>query len=533
MINCIPGLWWDQNRSHLTNCGNRAHFSKSEKSASIFIVLSKLKAGSNKLLEGKMKTKFPHLKPISKNIWRTSDKIDIPLNMARNEFDRDRDRILYSKAFRRLSGKTQVFVPYSGDHLRTRLTHTIEVQQISRLIAKNLGLDETLTEAIALGHDLGHTPFGHVGEQSLNQIMNNCDNSNRNGHLIDCALKGFKHNLQGLRVVCDLEAHYGRSGIQLTNFTLWGIKNHTKSFYKKCPYYKPENGSCYCYREPMPCPNKGEFVLSFFDKYEEFITLFKDHCDKNQFAWSFEAFIVSLSDEIAQRHHDLEDSIIMGIMGKQELIDEIRNRFKDYIDDHEDSSTRYGKIFSLLEKADDSKEYLSYLSKLIISLYITDMVKSSRISLFNFCNENSIKTSKDFLNNFTNINLDSAKASIGFSPELTSIDADFHDFIKNRIINSFKVQQMDGRGTYIIKKLFNAYVTNPRQLYDATIRAVYRLADPNGLGPKTIGEMRNEIDGPDKKTDLNFQNCLQRAICDFISGMTDNFAEDTFNKLYN
>jgi dGTPase len=92
---------------------------------------------------------------------------------------------------------------------------------------------------------------------------------------------------------------------------------------------------------------------------------------------------------------------------------------------------------------------------------------------------------------------------------------------------------MDGRGTYIIKKLFNAYVTNPRQLYDATIRAVYRLADPNGLGPKTIGEMRNEIDGPDKKTDLNFQNCLQRAICDFISGMTDNFAEDTFNKLYN
>ena len=146
----------------------------------------------------------------------------------RNDFDRDRDRILYSKAFRRLSGKTQVFLAGNDDHLRTRLTHTLEVSQISNTISKCLGINETLTEAISLGHDIGHTPFGHVGERTLNYIMNGCyliKDFNKN---LPENEKGFKHNWQGLRVVSDLEQlNKNYFGLNLTDYTMWGILNHS------------------------------------------------------------------------------------------------------------------------------------------------------------------------------------------------------------------------------------------------------------------------------------------------------------------
>lgn len=128
----------------------------------------------------------------------------------RTEFQRDRDRILHCKSFRRLKHKTQVFIAPEGDHFRTRLTHTLEVSQISRTIARALRLNEDLTEAIALGHDLGHTPFGHIGERSLDKLTQN----------------GFKHNLQSLRVVEVLE---GGNGLNLTWEVRDGIKNHTNS----------------------------------------------------------------------------------------------------------------------------------------------------------------------------------------------------------------------------------------------------------------------------------------------------------------
>jgi len=126
----------------------------------------------------------------------------------RTEFQRDRDRIIHSKAFRRLKHKTQVFIAPEGDHFRTRLTHTLEVSQISRTIARGLRLNEDLTEAIALGHDLGHTPFGHTGEDVLNSIY----------------IGGFKHNEQSLRVVDVLERE---GGLNLTFEVRDGILNHT------------------------------------------------------------------------------------------------------------------------------------------------------------------------------------------------------------------------------------------------------------------------------------------------------------------
>lgn len=141
----------------------------------------------------------------SKGRKNSEEKCDI-----RTEYQRDRDRIIHSKAFRRLKHKTQVFLSPEGDHYRTRLTHTLEVSQISRTIARSLNLNEDLTEAIALGHDLGHTPFGHTGEKILNEI---CD-------------KGFKHNEQSLRVVDFLELRNGNRGLNLTYEVRDGILNH-------------------------------------------------------------------------------------------------------------------------------------------------------------------------------------------------------------------------------------------------------------------------------------------------------------------
>ena len=129
----------------------------------------------------------------------------------RTEYQRDRDRIIHSKAFRRLMHKTQVFLAPEGDHFRTRLTHTLEVAQISRTVARALALNEDLTEAIALGHDLGHTPFGHNGEMVLNEIHDG----------------GFRHNEQSLRVVDVLEEHDGKRGMNLTAEVRDGILNHT------------------------------------------------------------------------------------------------------------------------------------------------------------------------------------------------------------------------------------------------------------------------------------------------------------------
>lgn len=143
---------------------------------------------------------------LSKGRAIEEEKCDI-----RTEFQRDRDRIIHSKAFRRLMHKTQVFLAPEGDHFRTRLTHTIEVSQIARTIARSLNLNEDLTEAIALGHDLGHTPFGHNGEDVLNSIHPG----------------GFEHNVQSLRVADLLESTASRRGMNLTAEVRDGIVNHT------------------------------------------------------------------------------------------------------------------------------------------------------------------------------------------------------------------------------------------------------------------------------------------------------------------
>jgi dGTPase len=183
----------------------------------------------------------------------------------RTQYVRDRDRIIHSRAFRRLKHKTQVFIPFEGDHFRTRLTHTIEVSQIARSAARALGLNEDLTEAVALGHDLGHTPFGHSGEKVLDALL-------KESHP---AAGRFKHNYQSVRVVDRLERRYEEPGLNLTDDVREGIFKHTT------------------WKRDFPFP------LDFTEglRFESGGTL--------------EAQVVNWSDEIAQQTHDLEDGIAL------------------------------------------------------------------------------------------------------------------------------------------------------------------------------------------------------------------------------
>ena len=187
----------------------------------------------------------------------------------RGEFQRDRDRVVHSAAFRRLEYKTQVFVNHEGDMFRTRLTHSIEVAQIARTIARVLGLNEDLTEAIALAHDLGHTPFGHAGQDALNACMRNHG--------------GFEHNLQSLRIVDVLEEKYAAfPGLNLSFETREGILKH-------------------CSRRNARA--LGELGRRFLEGGQP----------------SLEAQLANLADEIAYNNHDVDDGLRAGLLGMNQL----------------------------------------------------------------------------------------------------------------------------------------------------------------------------------------------------------------------
>jgi len=188
---------------------------------------------------------------------------------SRSEFQRDRDRIIHSTAFRRLEYKTQVFLNHEGDLFRTRLTHSIEVAQIARTLARSLRLNEDLVEATALAHDLGHTPFGHVGQDVLNECMKDYG--------------GFEHNLQSLRVVDHLEEHYGAfDGLNLTFETREGILKH-------CSLTNARQ--------------LGELGQRFIDRTQP----------------SLEAQLTNLADEIAYNNHDIDDGLRSGLLTMKQM----------------------------------------------------------------------------------------------------------------------------------------------------------------------------------------------------------------------
>ncbi|KRU36860.1 deoxyguanosinetriphosphate triphosphohydrolase family protein [Clostridium sporogenes] len=477
---------------------------------------------------------------------------------ARNKFDRDRDRILYSKAFRRLSGKTQVFFARSDDHIRTRLTHTLEVAQISRITAKNLKLNEILTEAIALGHDIGHTPFGHVGERTLNYIMNGCYRiKNFNSDLEDKD-KGFKHNWQGVRIVNDSEKiSKDYNGLNLTKYTVWGILNHSnKEYTKGCGrnYKEVENGNkCNLSLCKEKCKNDQGISVNFYKQYEDKID------EKN--AWTVEALIVEKADEIAQRHHDIEDGIEARIINKDELIKKFEEFFEEFLNE------KYKTIINNIKKENKKIYYMPMLSKLIVGFLNEKLIEDIKENLKELQDEYDIKTSENF-DKFKSQIYDNGcyKKIVCYSKKFKQADKYFKDYLKNRILNSYKAQSMDGKGDYIIRQTFKAYITNPQQLPDKTILALYETMLKEGIVEKSllqedehetlIGNLRNELNKNhfnqkfkiekdemtnEEKKRYNKENsekykkykkCLLRVICDYISGMTDNYAMDQYRILY-
>jgi dGTPase len=314
-------------------------------------------------------------------------KNDQFLGKYRNDFMRDRDRILYSKPFRRLSRKTQIFLPASDDHVRTRLTHSLEVAQISITSAQALGLDLDLTEAIALGHDIGHTPFGHTGERVLNLIATNCDLLGNLASNLNVTDMGFKHNLQGLRVANDLTASHDGSGLNLTNFTLWGICNHTSIVWKKCGYRIPENNHYKCnYPQNMKnqtCKhgnNKDVLKNFFYNKYHNILKLKLDD-DNGREAWNFEGYLVKIADEIAQRHHDIED----GLIAKVVQIDDIKYWIEELIAPYFNRDDK--KIFQNFLKLinNNSIDITPTLSKLVVGCLNRSLIQNSIKNLKDFC----------------------------------------------------------------------------------------------------------------------------------------------------
>ena len=196
-----------------------------------------------------------------------------PASATRSPWQRDRDRIIHSSAFRKLQYKTQVFVNHEGDFYRTRLTHSIEVSQIARSVARELGLDEDLTEALALAHDLGHTPFGHAGEEALGAAMK--------------PFGGFDHNAQALRIVTLLESRYADfDGLNLTWETLEGLVKH--------------NG---------PLRKPAAYVADYDQRFR---------LDLHSFA-SAEAQVAALADDVAYHSHDLDDGLRAGLFAIDDI----------------------------------------------------------------------------------------------------------------------------------------------------------------------------------------------------------------------
>lgn len=233
----------------------------------------------------------------------------------RNEYQRDRDRIIHSAAFRRLEYKTQVFVNHEGDLFRTRLTHSLEVAQIARSIARELCLHEDLTEAIALAHDLGHTPFGHAGQTALNNCMKD--------------FGGFEHNIQSLRVVDRLEQKYADfDGLNLTFETREGILKH-------CSVVNAES--------------LGDVGQRFLDRTQP----------------SLEAQLTDYSDEIAYNNHDIDDGIRYGLIS----LDEIRN-IELFSKQYEIVNKKYPGL--------DDKKMIHEVIRRMINVMVVDLIDTSR-----------------------------------------------------------------------------------------------------------------------------------------------------------
>jgi dGTPase len=329
-----------------------------------------------------------------------------PASPTRNAFRRDCDRIIHSSAFRRLAHKTQVFVYHEGDHYRTRLTHTLEVAQIARSIARALGLDEDLAEALALAHDLGHPPFGHAGERALDECLASCG--------------GFDHNAQALRIVTDLERRYAAfDGLNLSWETLEGLVKHNG------PLVGRDGAAVGRYvRHGVPTP----------------ITAYSKIQDLELWTYaSAEAQVAALSDDIAYDAHDIDD----GLRADLFTLDDIAE------------VTLIGNILSVIDAQYPGIEpgrRAHEIVRALITRMIEDVIAESgrRIAMLSPRAAAEVR--------------EAPRPVVGFSPAMEKTDRDIKGFLYPRMYRHDRVVRVMGDAERVVRDLFAHYTESPTDL---------------------------------------------------------------------
>ena len=319
---------------------------------------------------------------------------------TRTPFQRDRDRIVHSTAFRRLKQKTQVFVAHEGDHYRTRLTHSLEVAQIARSVARTLGLDEDLAEAMALAHDLGHPPFGHAGEDQLDECMK--------------AYDGFDHNAQTLRIVTKLEVRYpGFDGLNLSWEMLEGLVKH--------------NG-------PVTGPDTP--ISSLPAAFRDFSHL--ADLEPDQFAGP-EAQVAALSDDVAYNNHDIDDGIASGLFTIDDLMDipVVGEQFR-------------GVRIEYPQLSDRMVTYEAV--RRLIGVWINDLTDETRrrIKLHKPASAADVRAMDVPL--------------VAFSAELEARQRALRAFLYERMYKHYKVNRMRSQAKRLLADLFSIFLAEPETL---------------------------------------------------------------------
>jgi dGTPase len=329
-----------------------------------------------------------------------------PASKGRSPFRRDCDRIIHSTAFRRLKHKTQVFVFDEGDHYRTRLTHTLEVAQVARALARALDLDEDLAEALALAHDLGHPPFGHAGERALDECLS--------------VYGGFDHNAQTLRVVTTLERHYpGFDGLNLTWETLEGLVKH--------------NG---------PLTDKGGKPLGRYRAHGIPETIRQYVRQQNLELWSFasvEAQVAAFADDIAYDVHDIDD----GLRAELFSLDDIA------------AVALPGKIIADIRAAFpalDSARLVHEFVRRLIGLLIEDVIAETRRRLAALAPSSADDVRR------------APSAVVAFSPATAEAERLIKGFLETRMYRHARIQRVMNEAAGVVRDLFARYSARPDDL---------------------------------------------------------------------
>lgn len=397
-----------------------------------------------------------------------------PEESSRLAFQRDRDRILHARSFRRLKHKTQVFVPHVADHPRTRLTHTLEVAQLGRSIARALGLNEDLVEAIALGHDLGHTAFGHTGETVLNEILHGRNPEVGLPSEVVAEAGAFKHNYQSLRVVDLLEWRYEHPGLNLSDQVREGILKHTRwrvGF--DFPLPDPEGLAL-----DRPCHLEGQ--------------------------------VVAVADEIAQQTHDLEDGLRAGSVSFSSVEDLGISKLiiAGLGDGYPSDGPRWLRQSTLIRE--------------LIGFFIHDVIVESARRIETFMERNSIEDHADYVAKAREI----SQTTVWFSGATQDLFDELKAFIYQFIINHIDVNRQDWRARKVVTALFRAFWINPLILPSyVLLRARTELGFPF-LRDVPLASVADEVAGR-----YHASAGFARLIVDHIAGMSDRFAIEEYNSL--